>query len=347
MIDWPLAERLAGRLGGAPQLAGPDSQKLQLLVDESTEAVQRYTKLALEVPVPRAESITRAEWATANARSLKPLLDPAVESIGAKAGKAGQGLRLAASATLTLEAGTVLGLLSRRVLGQYDLSLVKGAADPPPRLLFVAPNLEQTSRAFGASGEDFLRWVAVHEVTHAVQFGSVDWLRPHLGSMAIELIASLEEAGTPISRRPLGELSRSVTDRLGRLVSERDPFALMLGRRERELFDSLQAAMTVVEGHAEHVMDAAGADLIPSLGRLRKVMGERRESPGPLWKLLSRLMGMEMKMRQYESGRRFCDEVVGLVGIEGLNQVWQSPDRLPTLREIERPSEWISRVCPV
>jgi coenzyme F420 biosynthesis associated uncharacterized protein len=254
---------------------------------------------------------------------------------------------LAASATLTLEAGTVLGLLSRRVLGQYDLSLVKGAADPPPRLLFVAPNLEQTSRAFGASGEDFLRWVAVHEVTHAVQFGSVDWLRPHLGSMAIELIASLEEAGTPLSRRPLGELSRSVTDRLGRLVSERDPFALMLGRRERELFDSLQAAMAVVEGHAEHVMDAAGADLIPSLGRLRKVMGERRESPGPLWKLLSRLMGMEMKMRQYEAGRRFCDEVVGLVGIEGLNQVWQSPDRLPTLREIERPSEWISRVCPV
>lgn len=347
MIDWPLAERLAGRLAGESSADGPDAQKLQLLVDESVDVVTGYTRLSPQLAVPRAEALTRAEWATANAKSLRPLLDPAVEAIGAKAGRPGQGLRLAASATLTLEAGAMLGLLSRRVLGQYDLALVKGPSDPPPRLLFISSNLDQTSRSFGAGGDDFLRWVVVHEVTHAVQFGSVEWLRPHIGAMALELLESLDQGGLPLARRPIGELGRSIGDRVSRLVVDRDPFALMLGRRERELLDSMQAVMTVVEGHAEHVMDAAGAQVIPSLGSLRQSMGERRRSPGPVWKLISRLMGMEMKMRQYEAGRRFCDEVVRLEGVEGLNRIWDSPEALPSLAEIEAPRDWIARILAV
>lgn len=344
MIDWPLAQRIAGSIGGAPGTASIDQRELQALADESLEAVVGYAKLAPREPIPLAESVTRQEWSRANTRSLSALLDPAVEEMGRRAGKAGLGLELAASAALTLEAGTVLGLLSRRVLGQYDIALVEAPDDPPPRLLFVSGNLGEAATSFGADAGDFLRWVVLHEVTHAAQFGAVDWLRPYLGSNASKLVESFEPTGVAAARRPLGDIGTAVVERVSRSVAYRDPFALMLDPDQRALLDRLQAAMTIVEGHAEHVMDAAGAQSIQSLARLRRVMGERRRSPGPLWKVVSRLLGMEMKLRQYEAGRRFCDEVVREGGIDTLNLVWGSPDALPSQAEIAIPAQWLKRI---
>ena len=344
MIDWRRAEQLAARVAGSPELSGPSVEQLERLSEQSLAAVVDYAQLDPRGPVPHAEAVTRAEWISANTASLRPLLDPAVEKIGAKSGRSGSGMRLVAAASLTLEAGAVLGLLSRRVMGQYDLALVGGDDRPPPRLLFVAPNLAAAQSAFGgASDDDFIRWVAVHELTHAVQFGAVDWLRPYLGGIASQLLASLESGGG-VRRRPVKDLARDFVDRAGRGVATRDPMAVMLSREDHQLVGQMQAAMTVVEGHAEHVMDAAGAAAIPSLPQLRAAMIERRQAPGPLWRILGKVLGMEMKMRQYEMGRVFCNQVVREAGVVGLNRVWESPEALPSLAEIAEPQIWLERI---
>lgn len=342
MIDWRLAEALAGRLSGQPSLPGPDGDQVATLAEECLGLVVGYSGLEPEEDPPIAEAVTRHEWVEANIASLRPLLDPVVTRLGARAGRGREGVKLAAAATLTVEAGAVLGLLSRRVMGQYDLALVAGPDDPPPRLLFVAPNVAEAASAFDSRGDDFLRWVALHEVTHAVQFGSVPWLRDHLGGIATELLGALDPGGGS-ARRPFGEMAGELVERAVRTVRQRDPVALALSRREHELVDRMQAAMALVEGHAEHVMDAAGAD-IPSLRRMRRAMSQRRQAPGPLWRVLSRLLGMEMKMRQYEKGGRFCDAVVAQAGVAGLNRAWESPESLPSLAEISDPGRWLARV---
>ena len=343
MIDWDLTRRLGSKLSGSSEFRGPDPDALAGLCEEALSAVVAYSALEPAGPVPRAEAVTRPEWIAANTASLEPLIEPALAGVGERAGPAGHGLQLAAAVTLTVEAGAVLGLLSRKVLGQYDLSLVRQPDSPPPRLLFVAPNVGEAMANLGRDGPDFLRWIALHEVTHAVQFGSVPWLRDHLGGVATELIGSLDSSDEGDGRSAFDRVGK-VAGRAARTVRGRDPLHLLMDERERALVDHMQSAMALIEGHAEHVMDRADPESIPSLGRLRPMMAAKRSSPGPLWRVLGKLLGLELKMRQYETGRRFCDGVVDIAGVESLNLAWASPDAIPGPSELEQPRLWLDRV---
>lgn len=350
MLDWDLAQRIGSRLAGSPDAKAPDPDRLIGICAESVEAVVGYTGLIPEVVVPPAEVVSRQEWVAANVASLGPLLDPVIGSTSSLPGGSSHGFQVVAAAVVTVEAGAVLGAMSRKVLGQYDLSLVRGAGDPPPRLLFVGPNLGEATVGLGADGDDFVRWVAVHEVTHAVQFGSVPWLRDHLGAMATELVESLSpdgpaggDANRGLVEAAAGALRQSAA-RAARFVSSADPRHLVVDERQTELLDRIQAAMAMVEGHAEHVMDHADTDAIPSLPRLRRGMAARRRSPGPIWKVLGRVLGLELKMKQYLLGREFCDRVVDVAGMEVLNLAWSEPSALPDLRELESPHLWLRRV---
>ena len=350
MIDWRVARYIAGRVGGSPLERGPDEKLVAGICLDAEERVRDYTLMSGGAAAPAPEVVPRAEWVRANSLSMGPLLDAAIEGVGAKAGSvaksAGKGKApgVAVAATVTLEAGVMLGILSRRVLGQYDIPLIPQVNDPAPRLLFVGPNVEMASKSFGSGGsDDFLRWVAIHEVTHAVQFSAVPWLRGYIGGMAADLLDSLSDA-TPTGRRPIADLARAAAGRAGRTLSGRDPFALVLSEDQHAIVNRMQAVMSVVEGHAEHVMDEAGTEVIPSLPHLRLAMARRREAPNPLWRIVSRLMGLEMKMRQYEQGKAFCDAVVRESGPAGLLKVWDSPVALPTGEEIVSPKRWLARV---
>ena len=361
MIDWRVARYIAGRVGGTPLERGPNEKHVSSICLEAEDLVRDYTLMRGGPSAPGAEVVPRSEWVRANTMSMGPLLDAAMEGVGAKAGKAASAVSKAAAATsggkaatkspgvavaavVTLEAGVMLGLLSRKVLGQYDLPLIPQVNDPSPRLLFVGPNMELAARSFGSgSSDDFLRWVAIHEVTHAVQFSAVPWLRGYIGGMAADLLDSLSDA-KPTGRRPVADLARAAAGRAGRTLTARDPFALMLSEEQHQIVNRMQAVMSVVEGHAEHVMDAAGAEVIPSLPQLRQAMVRRREAPNPVWRLVSRLMGLEMKMRQYEQGKAFCDAVAREAGPAGLLKVWDAPANLPTGSEILAPEKWMSRV---
>jgi uncharacterized protein (DUF2342 family) len=276
-------------------------------------------------------------------------------------------LRAGAAFALAGEIGLVVGYMSQRVLGQYELSLLAGTARP--RLLFVGTNLLGVANLLNVDREAFVRWVTVHELTHALQFGGVPWLRGHIGGLLREYLETVDvelaaDSGKPAAESPSpepnprrgrsGGLLGGAVDRLRELdlpdpseLAERfregGIAALVQTEEQRGLMDRMQAAMALVEGHAEHVMDALAPDLIPQHEGLRAAMDARRSSRSAPERVLLRLLGMEMKMRQYKQGKAFCDVVVADGGMDALNRVWESPGAIPTLAEIERPLDWIAR----
>ncbi len=345
MIDWPLATRLAGFVAGRPD-AAPPRVDLQALAADSEQRVVAYTGLVPRSPLPPAEGIARGEWIEANVGAMRRLLDPALAHVGERLGPAKGAVQLTAGVVMTAEVGVILGFLAQRVLGQYELVLLDSAPDEPsdpPRLLFVLPNLGGAVQAFGADEREFLTWVALHEITHAVQFAGVPWLQAHLGGMIAELLSGAE---LRIDAARALRLPRT-TDlrRLAAAVREGDLVALVASPRERATLDRMQAAMAVLEGYAEHVMDAVGAPILPSLPRLRAALDSRRRSRSAPARLLQRLLGLEMKLRQYEQGKQFCDAVVVAGGIDALNRVWSSPEALPTQAELDDPSSWLKRTA--
>jgi coenzyme F420 biosynthesis associated uncharacterized protein len=237
------------------------------------------------------------------------------------------------------EVGLAVGYLAQRVIGQYDVALI--GPTRAPRLLFVGPNLSAARSRLDVDRELFLRWIALHETTHAVHFASVPWLRDHIGGIAKELFE-----GAAIEVKPgelLGKLVRMNPRELVRSVAAGDLARLLLPEPQRRQVDRLLATMTLVEGYAEHVMDAVGEQLDPRYADLRGALDRDRERRGPLEALISRLLGLEMKMAQYRRGKVFCDAVAAEVGIKGLNVVWRSAEHLPSQAELEAPAEWIER----
>lgn len=341
MIDWFLAQRLARYVAGEPDARRPGVD-LQELVDDSAARVIDYTGLEPARPIPPAEAIGRAEWIAANVGAMRTLLDPPLSKVGASLGPARHAVRLGAGALVTAEVGVVLGFLAQRVLGQYELVLLDTTPDDrPPRLLFVIPNLAAARRSFGADEREFLTWVALHEVTHAVQFAGVPWLQSHMAAMVRELLshAELRIDARKVLRMPRGDDLRRIFD----AVRAGDLLSLVASEQERATLDRMQSTMAVLEGHAEHVMDEVGAPLLPSLPRLRAALNARRRSASAPARLLQRLLGLEMKLRQYEQGKRFCDRVVREAGVSALNRVWSAPEMLPSGAELEAPERWLER----
>jgi coenzyme F420 biosynthesis associated uncharacterized protein len=343
MVDWSLARqvaRFAARSDDEPDV-GLD---LAAFTREIEPAVIAHARLEPTDPLPRAEIVGRATWAEANLDSLATLLDPVsgrLEDRLAAAGPFAAALKLGTGVTLAAEVGLVTGYMSQRVLGQYELALLQ--PESPPRLLFVATNLQRAVAELGVDRDSFLRWVAIHELTHALQFGGVAWLREHLGGL---LRGYLETVEVRIERGSAGGLPSlpNVTELVQRF-REGGLAALVQTREQRAIVDRMQATMAMIEGHAEHVMDALAPALVPEHEGLREAMSRRRASRSAPERILQRLLGMDMKLRQYELGKAFCDTVVAKGGIESLNRAWTAPEALPTLQEIERPAGWLARTA--
>jgi coenzyme F420 biosynthesis associated uncharacterized protein len=335
MVDWRLAERVAeavagGDGAGAPLGGGAD---LEAMSARALERVTDYARLTPAEPPPPAEPVGRAEWCKANLGTMRGTLDPLLERLGSGP------LQSAGGMLIGVEAGGIVGFMGRSVLGQYEIALL----DPerPPRLLLVAPNLREAARTFEADEAELLEWVVFHEITHAVQFSGVPWLREHLAGLLRELLASVkvEVDPTALLRLPKAQDLRALWD----AVREGGLVHAVAGGERKALIDQLQAVMALIEGHAEHVMDAAGAAVLPSLPKLREALERRRREKPPLVKLLERLLGLDLKLRQYLIGKRFCDAVVRDWGIEGLNRAWSGPELIPTLAELDDPPSWVRR----
>jgi coenzyme F420 biosynthesis associated uncharacterized protein len=341
VIDWIVAERIAGFVAGTGD-AEPPKADLAALATLSESRVVAYTGLKPAQPLPPPEGIGRKEWVQSNISAMRLLLDPVLQRAGNGFGPLKPAMQLGIGLVLSTEIGVVVGYLGQRVLGQYELVLLDEAVeDRPPRLLFVLPNLGQAVAAFGADEQEFMTWVTLHEVTHAVQFAGVPWLHPHVSGLVKELLQKAElRIDAP---RKLRMPARDEIKRILGALRQGDLVSVVTNTAERETLDRVQAVMAVIEGHAEHVMDAVAPDLLPSLPKLRAAIDRRRRSQTGLSRLVAKLLGLELKLKQYERGKIFCDAIVNEAGREALHHVFSSPAALPTLAEIEDPPAWLRR----
>ena len=354
-VAWETAERVAGWVGGrsrAPAPYRPDllQQDFEELTAQAEELVAESTGLRSASGPARARVTDRAGWVHANISSFQRLvgphldrLDPArltganrvTERLAVPLANAG---RVATGAQM----GLVLGWLSTRVLGQYDLLLTEDAVEDQDLVYFVGPNVVALEQLHGFEPREFRLWLALHEVTHRCQFTAIPWMRDYFVSLVEEGIGSLE----PDPSR-FAEALRRMTEeiRAGRNpLRDNGALGLVATPEQLEGLHRIQALMSLLEGHGDVTMDRAGAAAIPSAARFSEVLRQRRrQTRGPA-RLLQQLIGIEAKLRQYEEGERFIAAVENSGGPELLDRAWRGPEWLPSLIEIRNPSDWISRV---
>jgi coenzyme F420 biosynthesis associated uncharacterized protein len=339
-VHWPFAAGVAGRLAGRYPLEGTYhfsllARRAPGLVARAAEAAAAETGLAW-VGEPEVVVVSRVEWARANIATFNQLLTPLEGHLGGRSTGLGRGLQ---SRLLAAEVGALVGVLARRVLGQYELVVPEreGSSDT---LMLVGANILSIERDNEFRPAEFRYWVALHECTHRLQFGGVPWLRGHFLSLVGRLVeSSVPEAGR--MQRLAGEMRAAAS--AGRpLIDESGLVGLFATPGQRKLLEEVQALMSLLEGHGHVVMDRIGARELVSQDRMSRVLRLRRKDPRTAAFL--RLTGLEMKMKQYEMGERFILAVERQAGFRAIDRAWEGPDNLPTLAEIEDPQKWLQRM---
>ena len=345
LVDWSLAARTAGAIAGEGGNASYPVAEIRSACEESIEPAATYSRLLVPPQPPVAELVDRREWSRNALSILADAAAPLERRLAGELslpGPLGSIARTVVGGGAGIEAGVAVGYAARRVLGQYDVALF--GAERPPRLLFVGQNIESTRAELDADRSLFLRWIALHETTHVLQLGGVPWLVPHLRRLATELIESAADGiDTEAVKALIKRAARDPREVVSTLLRG-ELFDLLTSPDRRATLDRLQAVMSVIEGHAEHVMDACAAALDPRLDELRERLEARRDRRGGLSDVIARLLGLELKLRQYRIGKHFCDEVAASAGPEGLAAVWRSPEALPDRDELESPDAWLARV---
>ena len=335
-VDW----ELAARTGVVLVRPGPQVSRWSAegVVDELAAAavraegpVREVTGLSDGRPVPEARIVDRGGWIRAAADSMSNLTGDADSGQGFLGGR-----------PAGLQAGAMLAFLSSAILGQYD-----PFTGDHGTLLLVAPNIVAVERALGVSPTDFRQWVCLHEVTHRVQFSSAPWIADYMRETVAILGAVDEDSITDLIAR----LTTAVRSRgSGRPVAPEDRGVLGLLRAtqappQRDALDRLLMLGTLLEGHADHVMDAVGPAVVPSVEAIRSAFDRRRATrSNPMQRLIRSLLGIDAKMAQYVRGKAFVDAVVADVGMAAFNTIWTGPDTLPRTTEIDDPRAWIDQV---
>ncbi|GAA2301679.1 zinc-dependent metalloprotease [Glycomyces scopariae] len=339
-VDW----RTAASCSRAFSKGGPTMSRegaLDVVADlhrharNAIDLVTDYTGLVPETLAP-VDVVDRARWSRINIAGFRRLLT----GLGAEA--PGDDAAPTAAAKLTgVQAGAVLAFLSSRVLGQFETFSTDSG-----RLLFVAPNIVEVERRLRLPSREFRLWIAVHEAAHLTQFTAVPWMRGHFHG----LIQTFFDAAEP-DRSSAAGLALAVRRALASAREEEPPegpgtdvMTAVTSPEQRQAISEIQALMTLLEGHAEAVMDGVGRTSIDHVQLLRRRFDRRRANPTTLQRFLRQLLGLDAKMRQYAAGRRFVDHVVNGHGVTGFNRVWEAPANLPTEAEIDRPELWTARV---
>jgi coenzyme F420 biosynthesis associated uncharacterized protein len=345
-VDWGFAEWVAVRAAGREPFAEsyhydslqPDFDRLTA---QAEDLVAEETGLRSLAGPARARVTDRQGWIRANLSSFQRLLRPLLERFDEKVGAS-----LAAPLTTRLagaELGMVLGWMSGRVLGQYDLLVIE-EEDPHAQDLvyYVGPNVLALEKQYAFPPEQFRLWLALHEVTHRAQFTGVPWLREHFIGLVHQTLGAVD----PDPKRLLAGLDR-VADAIR---SGRNPLAdgglvnLVAGPEQREVLDQVSGMMSLLEGHGDVTMDRAGQGLVPSADRFGRVLRQRRESARGLSRLVQQLIGLEAKLNQYAHGEAFIAAVERSGGTALLSRAWEAPANLPSLEEIREPERWIARM---
>lgn len=343
-VDWAVAQRVAAKLAGSDPFA--KSYHFRSVISDferfTPQAESLVTAETGLVPdgAARSQVVDRAGWVSANIRSFKRLLRPMTERMSSQmTGPLAPVARRAAG----VQMGTMLGLLSQRVLGQYDLLVAEDEDRQHQDVVsYVGPNILGLEKRYAFPPEEFRLWIALHEVTHRAQFTGVEWMRPHFLGLMNRTLGAAE----PDPKRFVVALQRTVAAvRAGRNpLMDGGLIALLADDDQREALDSMGGLMSLLEGHGDVTMDRAGKQLIPSAPRFSAVLSQRRNTSGRMAALLRQASGLEAKMRQYEEGEQFIHAVEQERDSEFLKHAWRDAQRLPTLEEIRDPHRWVTRI---
>jgi len=344
-IGWSTAERVAVRVAGREPfqdsyLYASLQSDFEELTAEAEYLVTQATGLSSSAGPARARVVDRAGWVTANIASFQRLLRPVVARLGprlvgpiAPVGRAITGAQV----------GALLGFMSTRVLGQYDLLVLEDEHPEDQDLVYyVGPNILALEKRYSFPPRQFRLWLALHEVTHRAQFTGVPWLRGHY----LGLVEQVLDVADMDAKRLVAALRRMLDD----LGHGRNPLAegglpaLLASADQREVFSRLNGLMSLLEGHGDTTMDRAGAASIPSADRFARVLRQRRQQTNPVLKLVLQAVGFEAKLAQYAAGERFIEAVEAEGGSTLLDRVWERPEHLPTLDEVGEPGRWVTRM---
>ena len=347
-VEWSLAEKVAVRAaGGEPFSQSYHYESLARDFEELTAIaegqVAEATGLRSLTGNARARVTDRQGWVRANIASFQRLLRPITDRLDQQI--AANPFAPVASRVAGAEVGVILGWMSGRVLGQYDLLVVEDEnPDDQDIVYYVGPNVLGLEKRFGFPPREFRHWLTLHEVKHRAQFTGIPWMREHFLGLVQSTVSSLD----PDPKRLLDSLGRVATEvRSGRNpLDEGGLMAVFASPEQRAVLDQVSGLMSLLEGHGDVTMDRAGADQIPSAERFGQVLRQRRAEARSAARLLQKLIGLEAKMKQYEQGERFIEAVESVGGVELLDQAWVDPTNLPTIGEIRAPEQWIARVRP-
>jgi coenzyme F420 biosynthesis associated uncharacterized protein len=342
MIDWDLAVRVGSRLvGEGPHVSRSEAteavEELRAGAARSTPLVREYTGLVANERTAPVLVVDRPGWVQANADGFASIIAPLVEKLQEKKGAPSPMVEAIGSRITGVELGAMLGFLGSKVLGQFDPFHERPGEQG--RLLLVAPNIVHTERELDADPHDFRLWVCLHEETHRVQFTAVPWMTDHLRSEMANIIGAVQTD-------PSALVSDAVR-RIGDLISGKSDGSLLdlfSSPEQKAVIERVTGVMSLLEGHADVVMDGVGPTVIPTVEDIRRKFTQRRKGVGALDRLLRRLLGLDQKMAQYRDGAVFVRAAVDKVGLEGFNAVWAEPANLPTKKEILDPALWIARV---
>jgi len=347
-IDWALAERVAARVSGTDPFAesyhavgmADDFERLTAEAQIHVEAEVGFGSLAGQA---RARVVDRSDWVRANIASYRRLLRPVLEKLDeSMTGPLG----VVSGKVAGAELGALLGWMSSRVLGQYDL-LVLEDEDPEDQDLvyFVGPNILALEKRHSFPPEQFRMWVALHEVTHRTQFTGVPWMREHFLGLVTQLV---DMADSDPSRMftAFGRVAEGVRTRRNPL-DDGGLSALFASAEQRAVMDQVGGLMSLLEGHGDVTMDRAALDRVPQADRFARALRSRRQEMGGAQKLLQRLIGLEAKLNQYEQGEKFIAAVEEVGGPPLLNRAFEAPANLPSQPEIVDPDAWLRRIEPV
>ncbi|MFI7408795.1 zinc-dependent metalloprotease [Streptomyces sp. NPDC049627] len=365
MVDWNLAVATATRLvRPGPEVSRDEARavvaELRRHAKASEEHVRGFTRMGTEethdTPVL---VVDRPGWVRANVAGFREILKPLLEKMQERRSSSPGGAVLGAvgGKVTGVELGMLLSFLASRVLGQYETFAPStrelpagGPSDSPSgggRLLLVAPNIVHVERELDVHPHDFRLWVTLHEETHRTQFTAVPWLRDHLEGEIQSFLGETDVDPMTVLER-IREAAQSLAG--GRPEAEEDDggrsfVELVQTPAQREILGRLTAVMSLLEGHADFVMDGVGPQVVPTVAEIREKFQQRRaKGASRLDMALRKLLGLDAKLRQYRDGERFVRAVVDQVGMDGFNRVWTSPNTLPTKAEIAKPADWIARV---
>ena len=353
LIEPRIAVAVARRVAGGGEMQ--DSYLLERLKRDLDEAVPRSEELVAEfsgIPAPPPVEwgiIDRARWAQLNIQGMTSMLGPIHDKIGKRLDQIPLPARVLQTTAVSAEVGLLLGYISRRVLGQYDLLVSEESARPPrlgkaaPTLYFVGPNMVETERRFGFVPEEFALWVALHEVTHRFQFEGVQWLRPRFLSLVHGYLDSVDIDAKGLAQR-FATAARKIVSR-SVPPEEKSPMYLFANDEQKKVLNDIQALMAVVEGHGNFVMDTVGEKVIPSFRQMRHIFQRRRQQQSFIQRVFAQAIGLEMKLRQYEVGQAFCERVAARGGVDALSHLWVDAAHFPSMDELREPDLWLTRVA--